>query len=393
MDLKGDQMPRASLKLRKDGRYKCKYKGAQFYGGTQSEAFAKRDAYRRQLEAGLRIEMSGLIFSQYAQKWLDIYKGNTSIRYYNDIIHILHAFILIAGDKLLKDYVKTDIQEAYASLNGKSKSYISKYNQTVKAVFQTAVDDRIITFNPCGKTKPPKGESGTHRAIEPWERELILQSDHRLKPAVMCMLYAGLRRGEVLALNVDRDVDFQAMTITVREAVRFEANQPILVDPKTEAGIRVVPMLDILADAIKQIQGLIAPSLSGGYMTETAFRRAWSGFITSLEEIYNGSQKRWYGRRSGQQAEDMPPWKKINIRPHDLRHSYCTMLYDSGIDLKTAQKWMGHADQTMTLRVYTHLTAEREEAEARQLREKVNERVQNWVQNAAQFKKNKKENP
>ena len=190
----------------------------------------------------------------------------------------------------------------------------------------------------------------------------------------------GLRRGEVLALNVDRDVDFQAMTITVREAVRFEANQPILVDPKTEAGIRVIPMLDILADELKGRHGLVATMAQGEMLSETGFRRAWAGFITSLEEIHNGSQKRWYGHRVGQNAGDMPPWIKVSIRPHDLRHSYCTMLYDSGIDLKTAQKWMGHADQTMTLRVYTHLTAEREEESARLLREKVNERVQNGVQ-------------
>jgi integrase len=224
----------------------------------------------------------------------------------------------------------------YSILNGKSKSYISKYNQTIKAVFQTAVDDRMVVFNPCGKLKPPKGESGTHRAIEPWERELILKSQHRLKPAVMCMLYAGLRRGEVLALNVDRDVDFQAMTITVHEAIRFEANRPILVDPKTEAGVRVVPMLDILADTLRQVHGLVAPDTSGGYMSGTAFRRAWSGFITSLEEIYNDGKKRWYGHHSGQKAVDTPVWETIDIRPHDLRHSYCTMLYDSGIDLKTA---------------------------------------------------------
>ena len=87
----------------------------------------------------------------------------------------------------MKEYVKTDIQEAYASLNEKSKSYISKYNQTIKAVFQTAMEDRLLVFNPCGKIKPPKGDAGTHRAIEPWERELILRSEHRLKPAVMCM--------------------------------------------------------------------------------------------------------------------------------------------------------------------------------------------------------------
>jgi hypothetical protein len=155
-------MPRASLKQRKDGRFKCKYKGVQFYGDTQSEAYAKRDAFKKYLDAGLRAETEGMLFSQYAAKWIDAYKGNASSRYYNDILHILHVFIQVAGDRPMKDYVKTDIQEVYASLNGKSRSYISKFNQTIKGVFQTAVDDRVIIFNPCGKIKPPKGEAGTH---------------------------------------------------------------------------------------------------------------------------------------------------------------------------------------------------------------------------------------
>ena len=39
-----------------------------------------------------------------------------------------------------------------------------------------------------------------------------------------------------------------------------------------------------------------------------------------------------------------------NVRSHDFRRTYCTMLYDAGIDLKTAQAWMGHADEKMILK-------------------------------------------
>ena len=38
-----------------------------------------------------------------------------------------------------------------------------------------------------------------------------------------------------------------------------------------------------------------------------------------------------------------------------LRHTYATMLYFSGVDLLTAQKLLGHADVTTTLKIYTHL--------------------------------------
>lgn len=63
-------MPRQTLKQRPDGRYACKYKGRFFYGATQAEAYRKRDEYRRALEAGVRAELTGLSFSDYAARWL-----------------------------------------------------------------------------------------------------------------------------------------------------------------------------------------------------------------------------------------------------------------------------------------------------------------------------------
>lgn len=356
-------MPRASLKQRSDGRYTAKYKGIQFMGQTQSEAYAKRDAYKKQVEAGIRAEAAGVPLPEYAGNWLRTYKSGVSDNTYNDYVRMIETFVKAIGEKPLKNIVPSDVQQAYNTIAGKSRSYVSKYTQLVKGLFASAVADRLIVTNPCLQAKAPKSTAGTHRALEEWERDIILKSDHRFKPAVMCMLYAGLRRGEALALNVDRDVDFTAMTITVREAVRFEYGHAVLADPKTEAGSRTVPLLDILANELSGLHGLVAPSATGMLMSKVAFRRAWEGYLHQLSMLAG---------------------KAVSIQAHDLRHSYCTMLYDSGIDLKTAQKWMGHADQTMTMRIYTHLTAEREEASARQLRSKVNEKLRG-MQNGMQI--------
>ncbi len=357
-------------------------------GNTQSEAYAKRDAYKKQIEAGLRAEAAGVTVSLYAAQWMKTYKSNIGIRTQNEHIRELNTMIDLIGDKRLSDVVPSDIQNVYNQRAGKSASYIRHLSQTVDAMFQSAVADRLISHNPCLSVKPPKGKAGTHRAIDDWERQLILQSigNHRFAPAVMVMLYAGLRRGEALALNIDRDVDFQSMTITVRQAVRFENNDPLIVSPKTESGERTIPMLDILASILAEQHGLLAKSANGHIMTETAFQCSWQSYISYLEQLQNGDSKRWYGRRSGQGESFLKqhPWQSVTIQPHDLRHSYCTMLYNSGIDLKTAQKWMGHADQTMTMRIYTHLTAEREAASAQKLRENVNHQILFGMQNGMQ---------
>ena len=50
------------------------------------------------------------------------------------------------------------------------------------------------------------------------------------------------------------------------------------------------------------------------------------------------------------------------------RHTFFTMLYEAGIDLKSAQRWMGHADEQMILRVYAHLTDRQEQRATEKLR-------------------------
>ncbi len=46
---------------------------------------------------------------------------------------------------------------------------------------------------------------------------------------------------------------------------------------------------------------------------------------------------------------------------HQLRHTYSSMLYDAGVDPKSAQKFLGHADLQVTLKIYTHLSKEKED--------------------------------
>ena len=360
-------MPRASLKQRKDGRYVAKYQGRQFYGATQSEAYSKRDAFKRQVEAGLRAEAGSIPLSEYAAQWVHAYKSAVSDRTFNNCVRVLNSLVSIVGDKPLKEVYPIDIQNALALQAGKSKSHIDHYKRTVSAMFQSAVHNRLILVSPCVSVSAPRGSSGSHRAIRKWERDLILQSDHRFTPAVMVMLYAGLRRGEALALNVDRDVDFKSKTITVREAVRFDSNQPIVSTPKTDAGLRTVPLPSILATVLRPVRGLIAPAADGRHMSETAFVRSMESYTAHLEQLLNGDTRRWYGRRKGQGEDwlEAHPWQSVSIRTHDLRHSYCTMLFDAGVDVKTAQKWMGHKDIATTMRIYTHLSAERESRSVR----------------------------
>lgn len=361
-------MARASATKRSDGRFQVKYNGKTFYGKTAREAVAKCSEYKKIIESGLQASAVGMTLQAYASRWVATYKSHLTDNAYNT--HVRNVRRLCAHNNLgsmpIAQISTMDIQSFYNHAEGKSHSYICDMRDTTRGIFKYAVADRIITYDPTLKAVLPKGPKGTHRAITQEERRLISASTHRFRPVVMVMLYAGLRRGEAIAINVDRDVDFENKTITIREAIRFEQGQhPVIVDPKTEAGKRTVPLLDVLADELRGMHGLIAEKEGGGLLTERAWRNGWESFITELETLANGCPKRWYGRKKEHKqllanGGTLPPWKDISIRPHDMRHSYCTMLYEADVDLKTAQKWMGHADQETTLQIYTHLTDAKE---------------------------------
>lgn len=330
------------LKKRADGRYCCRWQGKQFMGRTEDEALQARELYKSAVLSGLK--PSDITFSQYAERWLKSHKNGISER--SRTRYKLHHrnFVKYAGDKPLAQYVPSDISQFFQHYIGKSNSSILQASISIGGVFRSAVADRIILSDPTQAIRKPKGTHGTHRAITPEERTAIHNTSHRLRPAVMVMLYAGLRKGEAVALDIDRDVDFQNRTISVREAVRFLPNgQPVISTTKTEAGVRTIPMLDILADELRGLHGLLCVSAKGAMMSDSAFDRAFQNYNKALS------------RTAG---------KPIRIRAHDLRHSFCSMLYDAGVDLKSAMLWMGHANETMTMRIYTHLSNQkRTEAE------------------------------
>lgn len=354
-------MPRQKkqhLKRRKDGRYKCVYKGIQFMGDTEDEALAKRDAYKRMEQAGA-IQTADPTVQEYALKWLPLHKADVSVKTYNDYAKQLETLCAAIGDTKLRAVTVDDAASVWVRYSGYSASTIHRAQILFVGLFDAAVENDIIRKNPfrARYAKPPKSPSGTHRALTDEEISLIRVTPHRMQTAAMIMLYAGLRRGEVMALTM-KDIDLTAGTITVNKAVRFDSNRPVISRPKTAAGIRTVPLLSVIKPFLVDRVGLILPTATGGMMTDTAFRRCWESYLLHLS------------RAAGH---------PVSIRPHDLRHTYCTMLRDSGVDMHQAMIWMGHADEKMILRVYDHVTDTRTKNSVDQV-EKSLLKVQNEVQ-------------
>ncbi len=368
-------MPRQKLTKRADGRYACKCDNKFFYGKTAAEALEKRDLYIHQKMMGLNVSMADVTFEEYSQIWLDTYRSACNPMQKKQYAN----FITMAGERLnqkfMRDVTATDIKSLYNTLEGYSKSHINKFCSTIRSIFKAAVEDGVIVRNPTALPKPPEGTYGGHRALLDWERELIESTcqEHEFGPAAMVMMYAGLRRGEALYLDVDRDVDFEAKTITVNGAVSFTGgNQGHITDGKTDAAKRTIPLSDVLANALRDRHGLLCRKANGELMSESSFDRKYQSYITFLETKLNGCHKRWYGLTKQHKAliakgEELPPWQEIDIRCHDFRVTFCTLCYYAGVPLKTLQVWMGHADVKLIMDIYTKLLEQEELKNAQKL--------------------------
>lgn len=357
-----------ALTERADGRYRAKYHDKYFYGSSSAEAKKKRDEYKAAQLLGIRQAPPAVTVAAYVGRWLPTAKASVTPRVYNNYATLLDRLVTSMGDTAIDQVTPTDVKAVYNTMMGSSDSLIKKARMIFTAMFDGALEDGLIRVNPARSraAKPHRGTAGTHRILTPEEVQLIRQVDHRVRPFALTMYYAGLRRGEALALNIDRDVDFKAKWIHVTEAVRYESNKAILTDPKTEAGRRDVPLFPALEAILKGRHGLLLPGPDGKHCTEQAFSRAWESYNNALSRAANdGLQKRWWGRTREHKAilaEDiaaLPPYKEISLRCHDFRHSFCTNLCDAGVDLHVAIQWLGHADEKMILQIYDHVTPRR----------------------------------
>ena len=384
-------MPREkkpTLKRRKDGRYRCVYHGIQFYGSTPEEAFSARDEYKLSAQKGFSGRST---VAEYALPWLKrSFPGVADSTYTGLAIHLQHLIDCI-GEKPLSEVLPSDLKQVYADqYRGLSNSYIRSAKQLFCSLFDSAQADKLISSNPArDKTaKPGKGKKPKERILTAQQRTYIetICRDHRAFPAVMVMLYAGLRPQECKALNIDRDVDFEKDIITVQETAHVNGTKyAISGDMKTGWSKRTIPLLPPLKDALKGRTGMLITTADGKEITQSAWRTLWASYLFCMETAINGCWKRWYGKTREQKqkkaAEMLPPWIDFDIVPYTLRHAFCAFCRDNGVDINTCRRWMGHADAKMILKVYDSVSSDREKNE----REKV-EKQWNQVQNEVQHK-------
>lgn len=257
------------------------------------------------------------------------------------------------GNSAIASVKQMDIQEWFNSKKSVSKSGLSMLRYLLRQSFDFAVNNNYIRVNPVISIKLPKQQDKTKKEIEilsSMEQELYIQSLSHTKYRTLYLvaLFTGMRRGEILALKWN-NVDLKNKTITVCESrKRYKAymddgtSQNTIADnaPKTKNSNRIIPINDTLNKL------LITHKLE----QNTCINENNYVFINS-----NGTSLQPEYLRLMQQSI----CKRANIRYvsfHALRHTFATRLIESGTDIKTVSKLLGHSDVFITLNTYVHET-------------------------------------
>ena len=375
-------MPRQKkqrLKRRADGYYVCRYKDQWFYSLDEDECLELRNEYKRleKLKAGAVPTVK-----EFAEKWIARAYPEASFSTKTQLHIHLRKLTDLYGDLPVSSVKPSQIKSVYSSAYlGLSASYIRTGKDLFCALFDAAVSDGYLRVNPARdkSAKPHRGTEGSHRQITPEERTWIetLCTDHRVWPAVMTMLYSGVRPQEMKAIRIDRDVDFKAETITLHESAhRKDRNQYTITEKgKTKYSMRTIPLFPPLKAALEGRTGYIISCANGNQITVSSWKRAWQSYVSCMETAINGCRKRWYGKTNEHKAildagGELPPWREFTVVPYDLRHSFCCMCRDADppVEMKTCVRWMGHKDAKMILRVYDEASDQRSEKEAERLK-------------------------
>lgn len=356
----------AKYKKRPDGRYATstivgyddngKPKRKTLYGRTIMELDKKVAEFKSLQNKGIIINDEGMTVEQWGKKWLELYKSAKEYNTYTMYQNALNKHIIPQlGDIRLNALKSHHIQELLNDIIQKGHHRTAEIVKlTIKQIIQQAIINEYIYKDVSLKVSLPQSKKKEKRALTTEEKLLIEKSKLTQKERVFVDLlyYTGVRRGEVLALTV-KDIDFINRKLTInKNLVLKDSQSDIKNSPKTDAGNRLIPLPTKLLSELKEYLANVSSiylftKQNGELMTKSSFRRFWDNILDKMNIAAGGDK---FSR-----SETAIRLVSKDITPHIFRHTYATNLYYAGIDVKIAQRLLGHSNIQITLEIYTHL--------------------------------------
>jgi integrase len=301
--------------------------------------------------------------------------------------HLGHHQLNGIKTKQLGEWLKALKATAGAGTGNEAWRYLS-------AIFQAAIDDERLTRNPCRKQTTLRVPARPPAKARAWTKERVLavqaSMDERFQLCVDLGVGAGLRSGEVFGLSVD-DIDFVGQRILVRRQVKKVGAKLAFALPKGEK-TRVVPVPEYLLKRIQesldqrpaqpvtlpwqdprppttdreveerapQTHALILTAARGGAIRRDGFdTRVWKPALAAAGVIPPPVEtKQPIRHRPGVTRTVLTYEESRENGFHALRHTFASVQLDAREPIVAVSKWLGHADPSITLRIYAHMMPE-----------------------------------
>lgn len=319
------------------------------YGDSEKEALLRMFEKKKALEEG-KVTVSGsMTVSEWTEIAISTYKQNVSPEVMKDMMMRIRKHILSAiGYRALRSVKPLDCQAIMNKCSGMSFSHIQKLTQELRFIFSTAVQNKLILENPAQYITIPKAVKGKRQSLTEDERKVFLQAcegTDRFR-VFQLMYYCGCRPAEAIGCE-GRDLG-------VMDGVSILHIR----GTKTVNADRIVPIPEDFYNLIKDTPSdePLAPNDRGRHHSESSYNRAVSSLRREMNILLGCRVYR---------NQLIPPFPlRESFVPYDLRHTFCTDLARKGVDIRIAQKLMGHSSINITSDIYTHVDSQQILSEA-----------------------------
>lgn len=365
--LKGKELG-TGITQRKDGRYSAKFKSKS---GKRIEKYFDKLAEARKwlLEAkyedahGDISSSTDMTVDAWFNYWISEIKVKTvrwstlssyKDRYNKNIKEII-------GNMVVSDVKPMHCQNVLNVMdnNGYVGSSMARTKAALSAMFSDAYENGLIAANPVTKSVkcPKKPEKNTKvLTLDEQERFLTAAKESVNYKHFLFILQTGVRSSELRGLKWD-DVDFQNRIIHIRRNVTHDSNNNRFItgELKTSSGQRDIPMTKTAYDLLMAMKCQQAAKKN----RVIQFEFADHVFLNRNGRLLPNSNYDRYLEK----ICDKAGIERISM--HTLRHTFATRCIESGMNPKTLQKILGHANISMTMDLCVHVTEEEKEKEMR----------------------------
>ena len=331
----------------------------------QSEVKTKLADFKKQLIlSGAEVSSESRSFRDFSDEWVNvILKPKLKpLSYQRKVSTLENQVYKHIGNVPICKLTHSQIQKMVNDLSesGLSYSTVKKAYEAVSGCLRYYRIETSSAFNPCeGITLPEmkrKSDSDIEFFTEEERKKICVEATrtyrngrnvYRLGWVYVFLLYSGLRVGELCALTW-RDIDFSKRTINVcKNAVevceRDEEGKRHSVlqtqnSTKTRNGIRIIPMTEKAYIALSELQKItgeyeyITTSANGKRIRPTRLDTTFYQILAAID------------------------LKKVGV--HALRHTFATMLFKNGCEVKVVSELLGHSNTKITENIYIHLIQE-----------------------------------